>query len=279
MTFFSRAMPVVVLAAAVLLVGATIWGIANEAALFKRLVPERAATIGRHFIELLHEKNYAAIDASVDARIRGPKALDALAKAEAFLPPSIERIDIIGYRVQTATGDSGAIHELDYEVSGKNAWAYVTIIFSDDGRTVDLLTLHTQRLDDSLEHVNAFTFAGKGIGQFAFLLIVIALAAFVITTFAICYRSSELKNRWLWLLFILVGVVGVSMDWSTGQLSVAPISFHAPPFTVLSAGLYSPWIIGITLPVGALTFLIRRKALTAAIIAPIESQASDIAPA
>lgn len=280
MNFFQRAMPIVVIAAAVLFVGGTIWGLANEKALFTRLVPEREATIGRHFVDLLLAKNYAAIDASIDAQYRGPKALRDLARTGSALPPSVDHIDVVGYHWEKSTADPGTIHQLVYELTGTNAWSYVAVDFNENAGAIDLTGLQAQRLADSLEHANAFTLSGKNVIQYAFLCLVIALGGFVIATFVICYRSPDIKNRWLWMVFILFGFFQASMNWTTGETSIIPITIHTPPVFVFSDGLYTPWILGFTIPIGAIIFWLRRKAITTPTATPIETpQVSEIAPA
>jgi len=244
--FFQRAMPIVVIAAVSLFVGLTIVGFVNEKALFTRLVPEREATIGRHFVDLLLAKNYAAINASIDARYRGPKALRDLAHAGSFLPPSVNHIEVVGYHWEKSAAEPGTIHQLVYEVTGNNAWSYVAVDFNENAGTIDLTGLQANRLADSLERANAFTLSGKNLIHYAFLSLVIALGGFVIATFVICYRSPDIKNRWLWMVFILFGAFQASMDWTTGEISIVPITIHTPPVFAFSAGLYSSWILGLT---------------------------------
>ncbi len=83
---------------------------------------------------------------------------------------------------------------------------------------------------------------------------VLTLIAFVIAV------RTKLRRKWLWLLFILVGVGHLSINWTTGQLSFQPIYI-----VLCSIGafrpLYGAWLLHVAFPLGAVIFLVRRKQL------------------
>ncbi len=85
-------------------------------------------------------------------------------------------------------------------------------------------------------------------------------------------RTKIGKRKWLWIVFIPFGFGRLSFNWTTGRVLFNPLSVH---FQLLGAaavkhGLYAPWIISISVPLGAIVFLIRRKRLAAAGRSPVE---------
>jgi hypothetical protein len=72
-------------------------------------------------------------------------------------------------------------------------------------------------------------------------------------------READIRRRWLWLLFVLVGLVRFTMDSATGGVAVQPISFAlfgAGAFWSTSA--FEAWTFHLSLPVGAAAYWVRR---------------------
>ena len=75
------------------------------------------------------------------------------------------------------------------------------------------------------------------------------------------------RRKWIWILFILFGIGQFAINWTTGQWSVKLLQlqlFGAGTF----APLFGPWTVFVSLPVGAIIFLLQRKKLMKA---PIET--------
>jgi hypothetical protein len=106
---------------------------------------------------------------------------------------------------------------------------------------------------------NEFTLAGKPPG---FLAIVAGLAVnplFILLTFLSALFWKGLKLRWLWLIAILIGVGTFSMNAASGAWSFNPLSFQLFGASALWSGsAFDPWVIGVSLPLGALAFWLTR---------------------
>jgi Phospholipase_D-nuclease N-terminal len=91
-----------------------------------------------------------------------------------------------------------------------------------------------------------------------------AAAAPLFTLYAliVCIRTKIERRKWLWILFILFGFGRFMVNWTTGSWD-----FHIFYAQLLSASagaaFFGPWIISVSLPVGAVFFLSRRKKLEA----------------
>jgi hypothetical protein len=96
-----------------------------------------------------------------------------------------------------------------------------------------------------------------------FLLLTLLILAISLVT-AIIAASSPIRHKWIWAVIALLGSPGVTVDWDTGAFldRVAMIQ-------VLSVGVSRStepgrhWHLTVTLPLGAVIFLARRRALIA----------------
>jgi hypothetical protein len=117
--------------------------------------------------------------------------------------------------------------------------------------------------------LNAFSLMNKTWKHYAFL--IMAVGAFSVSLFALlrCLRSQDLKSKWLWAVFICVGLVAFSINWTNGAISIKPLYFSFMSASIGRSGWVGPWIVSFSVPVGALAFLLtqalqQKKAATSA---------------
>lgn len=79
---------------------------------------------------------------------------------------------------------------------------------------------------------------------------------FAFVTFVVCMTSPLIRWRWrwLWLIIVLVGVMRFNVNWSTGALATLPISFMLPPASLGRIGIFGPWFVMLTAPLGAAAY-------------------------
>lgn|GEM_PF-2660444 len=105
-----------------------------------------------------------------------------------------------------------------------------------------------------------FGLIGRSVGQYAALLLALLIAVFSIIT-AITAWKSGLRRRVLWTLACLVSVCQVNVSWAPSEfLSIpVPVSTQIIHFSLFGAGMlrlgtYSPFVLSIGVPLGALLF-------------------------
>ncbi|WP_206098383.1 hypothetical protein [Oleiagrimonas sp. MCCC 1A03011] len=147
----------------------------------------------------------------------------------------------------------------EYQYPG-HAWVLITVTQHVDQRGRMITGMWINPLTDSVEHANRFTLYGKGPGYFAMLAAVIGVPLLVLYALIRCIRTPMRRRKWLWIVFILFGVTSLSLNWTTGALH-----FNLLTIQLFGAGaqaqLYSPWILSVGLPVGAIVFLLKRRSL------------------
>jgi hypothetical protein len=63
--------------------------------------------------------------------------------------------------------------------------------------------------------------------------------------------------KWLWVLFILFGVMQFTLDWNTGQHQIGYYALNLFSASAV-AQPYGSWVLSVSLPLGALVYLVRR---------------------
>jgi len=78
----------------------------------------------------------------------------------------------------------------------------------------------------------------------------------------VCIRTPFKGRKWPWVLFILVGIGRIAVNWSTGDWFISPVHFQLLGASI-SAPFYGPWTVAVSIPLGAIMFLIMRNSLRA----------------
>jgi len=75
----------------------------------------------------------------------------------------------------------------------------------------------------------------------------------------LCARTKGVKARWLWVIFSLVGVSSIAVNWTTGEWNFTLLYIAIPTAREYLSGMYGPRFVVVHLPVGALLFLNHRR--------------------
>jgi hypothetical protein len=158
----------------------------------------------------------------------------------------------------TVSFPSRTTYNFTFEYEFAHAWLLAHIFFTDANGRIVIDRLDVIPLKDSIENLNAFTLSGKSALHYEFLALAGLLASFTIFTAIVCFRTPIPKRKWLWVIFVLLGFVSISLNWTTGGISWNPITV-----ALFSAGFFSqpygPTIVQIAIPVGAAIFWLRRR--------------------
>jgi len=165
-------------------------------------------------------------------------------------------MEIVGVNVFETKDKSR--NSLTYQLQFKEAWLLVIVIVDDISGKQQIYGVNVKTIPKSLEEINAFTLSGKSFRHYIILLIAMGIPVFIICTMVLCVRT-KMKRKWLWIIFMLFGFGRYSFNWTSGQMGFQPLFIHLIPTSVFKHGLYSPWIIYISVPVGALLFILKRR--------------------
>ena len=101
-----------------------------------------------------------------------------------------------------------------------------------------------------------FNLAGKSMTQYFVFALAVLIPLVLVYALVRLARDRTTRWKWLWTLFILSGFTRMSLNWVTGAILFQPISILLLGASVSRGALdVSPWIVSISLPLGALIYL------------------------
>ena len=232
------------------------------AALVERTAPQGTVEFAKSYIALFRQRDFATIEKKIDPAVHEPDLAGKLARMAALLPDEDPKtVALVAWRKIYANGQSTTRLEFQYEFA--SAWALVVMVLKPEGTDFLVRTVTFTRLADSLQNLNRFTLSNKPVASYLFLAYTIATAILMIYAAVAAYRTPIPKRKWLWIVFVLIGFCGVTLNWTTGQFTINPISAHLLG-VFLAADTYSPVLLTASLPLGAIVFLSRRNRWRAA---------------
>ena len=216
------------------------------------------AVFARESMALLLQKDIDAITRRMAPELQTQVTADVLAKVLAEVPSGApDQPLLVGYSSFVSDGVSRSLVSLQYKFPDAYLLAQVQVAFA--GAEPAITSLRVQRLPDSLQRLNAFHFAGKSSRHFVVLALAILVPSFIVATLVLCARTPLPKRKWLWMLFVALGVGKISLNWTTGMMGFSPLSLQLLGAGAVAATSYAPWILSVSMPLGAMLFLLRRR--------------------
>lgn len=163
----------------------------------------------------------------------------------------------------TIKSSTGTAYRLTFQYHYPNKWLGVDVALNKANGQLLTTGIYVQPLNESLETSNEFSWQGKSFKHYLMFGAAIALPLFVLYALVLCIRTPIPKRKWLWIIFVLIGIPSLSFNWTTGEFWLDPLRF-----LLFSAAYWRPSpaaavIIQISLPIGAVIFLYKRKKLVA----------------
>jgi hypothetical protein len=227
-----------------------------------KLVSPQDTQSALRYIKMFRTRNVSAIEAEVDPPEKqniGPAQIEKVSTMLGSQEPL--QVDVVGFYTLTTNNDN--YRDVVFQFRYPNSWAVTDVVFKRSGNETRLDGIHSRSLREPLEQTNAFTIDHKGPIQYLALLLAAMVTLFTVVTLFVCAAAPALRKKWLWLLGICSGVCQLSVNWTTGSLAVFPVSVSFPPVRALSDGPYSPWVLYVAFPLGAVCFWIVRYRNTA----------------
>jgi hypothetical protein len=225
--------------------------------LLSRLAPPEDQDLATKYIELLRARNFDEIASASDPRIQGPNLRDTLDEMADLLPggaPTSRKL--VG--AQRHVGPEGTSTNVTFEYGFDGQWVLVNVALLRKEEAVTIVGFNVYPMTSSLEEQSQLQLAGKSLLHYSVLALAVGLPLLTIYAFIVCARTQLTGRKWPWLIFILFGIGTFALNWTTGQWEIQPLSFQLLSASAV-ASLYGPWVVSVSLPLGAVIFLIRRK--------------------
>lgn len=228
----------------------------NEQLWIKKFTPEKESILAQRYLDDVRSGKFGPVQEAMDQKYKADLQR-VLPSMRALFPREAHRsVKVIGS--QTTVGPSSTIYSLTYEYEYSKTWLIAQVVLQLDGQSTKIVGLHVAPLDRSIESVNGFNLSAKSPVHFIFLIAAVTILAFVVWTAIACWRTPIPKRKWLWMIFVLLGVGTATLNWTTGDVRVGVFSI-----TFFGVGFMKPFygalMLQIGLPVGAAVFWLRRK--------------------
>ena len=171
-----------------------------------------------------------------------------------------------------STSEAIPIYRASYEVQRANDFVLVEVAVTDGtAQTSGLTWFWIRDLDSAITGTNDFDSVPLTATRIIFLIAVVINVLFIVVTAVFVIADSAQPRRWLWTLFTLAGMWGLTLNWTTGailpnfiywdsgNLSVSLIKFKLFGAGIVRSSYMTAWILEIGLPLGALIYWWRRN--------------------
>jgi hypothetical protein len=234
-------------------------GCSQEDLLKKIASPEDEAT-AKQYIDQLRSERFEQIEKDMDTGIAGPQTHDVLVRMAALIPDSEpDSATLVGAHTLHQSNSVTKNLTFEYDFSGK--WFLINVATRETEGRLTIVGFNVYPQPASQAKLNAFELAGKSALQYVVLALAAILPLFTLYVLVVCVRTRLTGRKWPWVLFILVGIGKLAVNWTTGAWSVAPLSMQVFSASAV-AGLNSPWVVAVSFPLGAIVFLLSRRSLT-----------------
>jgi hypothetical protein len=236
-------------------------GACSQQNMLQKFASPAEQSAARHYIDLLRQGRYEVIEAAMDPTIGGPSLHVTLVSMAALIPAGEPTsVTLVGANRMKASGSETVNLTFEYNFSGK--WILANVATKRDSGPTTIVGFHIYPQSESLEQQSKFVLGGKSAFQYLALGLAIILPLFTLLALVICIKTKLKGRKWPWVLFIIFGIGKFALNWRTGQWGYSFLNIQ-----LLSAGafapLYGPWTIFLSIPAGAIVFLMRRKQLKA----------------
>ena len=233
----------------------------NSERLVKQFAPPEDETKATNYISQLRQGRYEEIQKDMDASITTADTHDTLVKMAALIPPQ-DAISVKVVGAQQFSSQGTYKINLTFEYQFPTNWLLINVALQRKDGVSTIWGFHVKQMPDSLENYNKFTLTRKTVFQYAMFSLAILVPIFVLCVLVLCIRTKMKKRKWLWIIFILFGIGRITVNWTTGEWDSSLLQFQ-----LFGAGAFAPpygaWLIAVSIPLGAILFLLQRKNLAA----------------
>lgn len=232
----------------------------SEQVLESLIAKEELASARKHLTQLQSGQHQALI-AALDPSIASQDILPDLVKMTTLLAAD----KVIASEIVSAQShhlNAYAETFLSFELEYPQAWFLVHIALRNKAGVLTISGLRVEPENGSLASRHRFNLSGKPVWAYLYLALACLIPLFVGYALIVCLRMDMNRKKWPWVIFILTGFAKLSLNWNSGEMMLQLLAIQLFSASAISAN-FGPLIIAISLPLGALVFMLKRKQLQA----------------
>ena len=219
-----------------------------------------ADPVARRTIELVQLGRTVEALVNFEPSVLPNNAVEVFAGMRRVLPESsTASIELVFWRWFKSLVQDRVDETCVFHVKGRARSALVFITArTESGKTL-LTGFRAQAAPANLWDANPFRLRGMSLVQYALLISAVIVPLFMLGTALACVRSTR-RRKWLWVPFIIVGIGKFGVQCvAGGQFFLQPLMFQLLGVTVFKFPVYEPWVVAVSLPLGALVYWITNR--------------------
>ena len=237
------------------------------------LVPKEEAAFARDYLQKLRGRSFDHVKQHLDPELAAQVTDQKLEDIAAYFPTGkVVSTVLIGSQTNTHNAKWQGNFSFEYQFEG--GWALANVVLKRTGDKLAVVGFNVYRTEKSQREINAFSFQGKSFWHYAILVLAAGVPLFILATLIVCLRTPIPRKKWLWVLFVLVGVGNISLNWTTGAMDFKVLQLLLFGSGVVRPSEYAPWVITVGLPIGAGVFWFKRRKLITASLADGSAQST-----
>jgi hypothetical protein len=230
----------------------------TRSSLFRHAAPAEDVDFATEYLALFQSRSYPAIEMGMDPSLKDPQIRSKLMQMASVFPPGPPTsMRVIGSAAASSGNTTTSSLTFQYEYPGR--WILADVVVGRTNHAPVIKGVHIQPVKDSLDRLNRITLAGKGPAHYAATAVALLVLAFVFYVFVLAIRTPAPAMQWAWALFVLVGVGQFAFNWTTGGVTIVPMSMQLFGSGFTRASSFEPLVLTTSIPVGAIVYLIQRR--------------------
>jgi len=227
--------------------------------LFSHAASAEDVEFAKSYLALFGARSFPAIEMGMDPTIRDAQTRQRIMLMASVIPPGEPKsVQLASSRSTASGGDTTSYLTFQYEYPDRWVTADVVVYRHNHAAVIKGVQLHP--LKEPLERLNRFTFVGKGPVHALALVVALLVFGFVLWTFVEALRSPAPGGlKWAWAIFVLLGVVRFTFNWTTGVLNIVPLGLQLLGSVFSKPSPFDPLIISTSIPIGAIVYLFQRR--------------------
>ena len=222
-----------------------------------KIVPKEEADFAQRFLSYFAARDFAAIEQAMDPALNTAQLRTRMEQIAAVFPRDAPRaVRIVG--AQRRQGVTTTLTDIAFEYEYPSSWLLAQVVLQRTPSGLVVEAVHVQPTSQSLAYVNRFTFAGKRVWHYVFFAAAVLVPIVMGYALVLVFRTPGLPLKWLWALFVLVGVGRISLNWTTNHISVFAFAIQLFGSAYARSGPVAPIVLTTSLPLGAILFFIKR---------------------
>jgi hypothetical protein len=217
----------------------------------EKFAPKEELDFAKHYIGLFQARDFDAIEAGLDPKLKTGALLTSLQSLADYFPAEAPtKVELIHFDfISSASGTTESFQFL-YHFPKQPLQVAISFEKHDQSRLVSDIQVApaTPGSDFSLSNLTPI--------KIVFLVLAMAIPLFILVMLGLCISTPMLKGKWLWAIFILIGLIGITLDWTSSEITIQPLSVLLFGAAMDSGERAS---LSISLPLGAILFLIYRR--------------------